>query len=217
MKKTSPAKTHAKMRKEARSWGLWLLGIGILSLFLTPLDRSWGIVLVIAGLASFVFRETPMFVVYGAILAWAGIANLSSGQPGWMAFAVFQFFLAFLTFSKYTHYRRAEKALGSPRGPQRASRTFPQIGCALGALAFVGMAIIVLAAFIVAIEGSTQYPDLLLWLESLATGLAVLGLAVAAASLLSGFRYRVLSVLTLVACGPVLLLELIFVLVASLG
>lgn len=205
--------THAKMLKEVRSWGLWLLGIGVLSLFLSGLSGAWGIVLLIAGLASFVFREAVMFVIYGIILAWAGLSNLLSGQLGWIVFALLQFVLAYSVFRKYTQYRRAEAGPDSAPGPQRASRAFPQIGCALGALAFLGLVLIFFAGVIFfGVTGGNEVPPLLVWLESVVAGLAVLGLAVAVASLLSGYRYKAMAVLGLLGSASVLLLELLLAL-----
>ncbi len=210
----SPAEAHAKMLKEVRSWGLWLLVIGVLSLVLSGLSGSWGVVLLIVGLASFVFRETPMFAVYGIILAWAALGNLLSGQAGWIIFAVFQVFLAFTTLRKYTQFRQAEKALGDLPGPHRARRAFPQIGCALGALALSGLVIIFATVVFLSIAGTTDLPGFFVWLESLVTGLAVLGLATAVASLLSGYRHKLLAVLGIVASSLTLLVELAFALLA---
>jgi hypothetical protein len=200
------------MLKEVRSWGLWLLGIGVLSLILSGLSEPWGVVLLIVGLASFVFRETPMFVVYGTTVAWAAISNILSGQVGWIAFSVFQLVIAFVVFRKYTRFRRAEKALDSLPGPQRASRAFPQIGCALGGLAVLGLVIIFAGSVLLSLAGTTGAEGVFMWLESLMIGLAILGLAVAVASLLSGYRHKVMAVLGIVASSLVLLLELVFAL-----
>jgi hypothetical protein len=136
------------------------------------------------------------------------------GQAGWIIFAVFQVFLAFTTSRKYTQFRQAEKALGDLPGPQRARRAFPQIGCALGALALSGLVIIFATVVFFSIAGTTDLPGFLLWLESLVTGLAVLGLATAVASLLSGYRPKLLAVLGVVASSLTLLVELAFALLA---
>ena len=214
VKTPSPTETHAKMLKEVRSWGLWLLVMGVLSVFLSGLSGSWGVVLLIAGLASFVFRETPMFVIYGTILAWAALGNMLSGQVSWIAFAVFQLILAFWVFRKYARFRQAEKALGDLPDPQRARRAFPQIGCALGALALSGLVIIFAAAVFLSIGGTTDLPGFLVWSESLVIGLAVLGLATAAASLLSGYRHKLLAILGIIASSLTLVVELAFTLLS---
>lgn len=203
----SLAETHAKMLKEVRSWGIWLLVTGAVSVILSGLSGSWGVVLLVAGLASFVFREAPMFAVYGIILAWTGISNLLSGQAGWLVFAVVQLVLAFWVFRQYTRYRRAEATLDGSPSPQRAGRAFPPLGCVLGVLAWAGLANVVVGAIVIDATGSVGLAPILGWLGELAVGLAVLGLAVSTASLLSGFRYRVLAILGLVACGALLLLE----------
>ena len=122
-------------------------------------------------------------------------------------FAVVQLVLAFWVFRQYTRYRRAEATLDGSPAPQRAGRAFPPLGCVLGVLAWAGLAIVVVGAIVIDATGSAGLAPILGWLGELVVGLAVLGLAVSTASLLSGFRYRVLAILGLVACGAVLLLE----------
>jgi hypothetical protein len=201
----TPELTHAKMLKQVRSWGLWMLGIGVLSLILSGLSGSWGVVLILVGLASFVFREAPMFVVYGIMCAWAGISNIVSGEAGWIAFGALQLFLTFSILKQYTRYRRAEAALDSALGSQRTGRAFPQIGCALGALALGGSVTIMVGGVLVEAAGVPGVEPIVVWLFALLVELAVLGAAVGTASLLSGFRYKMLAVLGLVASGLVLL------------
>jgi hypothetical protein len=210
---------QARMQKDVRNWGLGLIGIGVLSLILSPMSQAWGVVLVIAGLASFIFRETAILAVYGVLLAWAAISNLASGQLAWIGFALFQAFACFITFSRYAEYRRNERARKGkgPWGPHRAGRSFPQIGCALSALAILGLAVALAAAFAAGIYGTTDGTGWVTWLESLATGLAVLGLAAGVASLLSGFERRTLAVLAVAACGLVIVFELVFLVFAALG
>ena len=82
----------------------------------------------------------------------------------------------------------------------------------MGALAFLGMGIVFGAAIVLAAAGSEAYPGFLVWLEGLGVGLAVLGLAVTVASLLSGFRHRLVTLLGLVASSLILLAWLAFAL-----
>ena len=57
---------YSKMKKELRSWGYWMMAIGVISLILSGLvDSSWGIMLMIVGGCSFYFSESVMFAVYG--------------------------------------------------------------------------------------------------------------------------------------------------------
>jgi hypothetical protein len=212
-KTLSPAGTHAKMLKGVRSWGIWSLALGFLHLILSGLSGPWGLVLIVVGLASFVFRESAMFAVYGVILAWIAIANMLTGRVEWIVFSVIQLGLAFLTFKQYRDFRQAEKALDSVPGPQRATRSFPQIGCALGALALVAFIAVFAGAVVLEVTATTGLDALLMWLEGAAIGLAVLGLGVGVASLLSRYRYKLLSILGLVASALVLLSELAFLLI----
>jgi Tfp pilus assembly protein PilF/sugar lactone lactonase YvrE len=215
-KTLSPTETYAKMRREIQLWGLWAVLFGVLDLVFFGLSSPSGVMLVLAGLASFVFRESPMFLVYGVVICWAAISNLLSGQVQWIIFAV-QLVVVYVVLRKYTRFRRAEAALDSPPGPQRASRAFPQIGCALGALALLGLVIIFVGVIFLSAFGSTDTPPVLVWLEGLVVGLAVLGLAVAMASLLSGYRHKPMAVLGTVASSLVLLLQIAFLLAQLLS
>jgi tetratricopeptide (TPR) repeat protein len=197
---------HAKMQEGVRSWALWSLGIGLLSLVISGLSAPWGVMLLVVALASFVFRETPMFVVYGVILAWAGITNALSGEAGWIALGALQLVFACLALRQYARFRRAEKTLESPLGPERARHAFPEIGCALGALALVGLLVVPIVDTVLSPSGTIGAQDPWAWAADLAVGLAVLGLAACVASLLSGYRNRVFAVLGTASSGLVLLL-----------
>ena len=147
------AEMNALMLRETRSWGLSLLGLGAVHLVASGfLSAPWGILLLAVGLASFYFREAPMFIVYGVTLAWAAISNLLGGEIGWIIFALFQFFLAFQVFRKFFHFRQAQteyatlrvqEAPHSPLIPARAVRAFPWAGCVLGTLSLVGLVTII--------------------------------------------------------------------------
>lgn len=136
------AELQARVLKEVRSWGFWLLGVGAVHLVISGfLNAAWGILLILVGLASFYFRTAAMLVIYGVTLGWAAISNLSSGQSGWMAFALFQGFLAVRVFWQFLRFRRAEaesrlasiaETPESEATVERAARIFPWVGCAFG-------------------------------------------------------------------------------------
>ncbi len=100
------------LNKEIRSWGTWLLVWGALSLIASGIfDASWGVLLIIIGIASFFVKDIAMLVVYAVTLAWAGIWNILSsfldGSWAWGIFSVVQFYMAVRTFQVYARFRRA--------------------------------------------------------------------------------------------------------------
>ncbi|HET7087498.1 MAG TPA: hypothetical protein VFL17_02495 [Anaerolineae bacterium] len=213
------AEMSALMLRETRSWGIWLLGLGAVHLVASGfLSAPWGILLLTVGLASFYFRGASMFIVYGVTLAWAAINNLLARESGWAIFALFQFFLAFQVFRQFFHFRQAEReyatlrvqeALPSPLIPERAVRAFPWAGCVLGALSLAGLVTsIVMVIVLVAFAQVTELPGFVGLIEGLAVDLGVLGLAVGLASVLSGYPYKVLAWLGIVASALVLLIEI---------
>jgi len=201
----APEVSRAEMLKEVRSWGYWSLGLGVVHLLVSGLSGTWGVVLLLVGLASFIFHEPSMFVVYAITLAWVALSNMMSGQIGWIAFAAVQLFLAFRVFRKHAHFQKAEAALEDVGAPQRAGRSFPQIGCALGSLALVGWVAVLAAVFLMGITGTTEVPTWVSWLESLMTSLGILGLSVGVAALVSGYRFRAISLLGAIAGALVVL------------
>ncbi len=215
--------THEAMLKGIRSWGFWLLGIGVLQLVgsSASLDPTWGILLLIVGAASFLFQDAAMYVVYGVTLAWAAISNaisgLSSGGWGWAAFAVFQVYLAFTVFRNYVKYRRNQQAYdqlvqgGYPTATlSRAARFFPFIGCGMAALG--GIATVAFLAVLIGVAVTDRAIPLTpaTWLVGLAIDFLVIGLAVSLSALLGRFRYRALPILACIGAGLVLAIWLLF-------
>ncbi len=71
-----------------------------------------GIVLVLTGLAAFIFRSVSMFIVYGISLAWAVIWTFVDAlyvkQAYWFIVAGFQLFLSIMVFTDYRRFRKME-------------------------------------------------------------------------------------------------------------
>jgi len=207
---------YAKMKKDIRSWGFWLIGIGVVSLVLSfLLDPSWGLMLMIVGVSSFYFCESAMFVVYGSILAWAAISNLMAG-PLWAVFAVFQGILAFKVFRQFGKYRKAEKIyryhhkMGRTGGapiPERGARMFPWLSAAASVLS-IGILLGVVGGMAVSpvVEEDLTVMSGLDWAAVFAVNLGVLGLALGMASLLSGHKQKAPSVAGVVIGGLVVLI-----------
>ncbi len=219
------AQTYALMLREIRSWGFWSLGLGMVSLVASGfLSAPWGILLLIVGIASFYFREAAMFVIYGVMLIWAALSNILGGQVSWILFALFQFLLAFQVFRQFYRFRRsqadygallAEGALGTPPVPERAGRVFPWVGCLFTALSLGSLVAILAWVIILFVSEEVKNPPVFFdFMIPLVVNLGVLGFAVSLAALLSGYRYKILAVLGIVAG----ILELLFLLtLAALG
>jgi len=207
---------YSKMKKELRSWGYWMMAIGVISLILSGLvDSSWGIMLMIVGGCSFYFSESVMFAVYGSMLAWAALSNLMGGVF-WMGFAIIQAVIAYKLFRDFGKSRKIEKAyryhhkvgrISAPPAPERAARLFPWLSALLSA---VSLATIVGIAGGLAVsvgaEGSPEEYSGLEWATLFAVNLGVIGLAFGLASLLSRFRQKGPAVAGVVIGGIVLLL-----------
>ncbi len=202
---TVPGADGALLR-EIRSWGVWSLALGVMHLLVPGLSVPWGMVLLVVGAASFYFREASMLAIYSITLAWVGISNMFIGT-GWSAFAIVQLAFAARVFYRFLGFRQAGTGLELPPDERRAARLFPGAGCILGAMT-LGCTVIALVSLLILFTytDSAEIPVFFVWLIDLAVHLGVLGLAVNLAALLSGYRYKWLSVLGLLASVPVLLI-----------
>jgi len=202
--------------KETRNWGLALLVLGVLHIIMSGLfDASWGVLLIIVGLASFYFRSAAIFVVYCFTLGWAAVSNAFSGSGAWIAFSVLQAFLAFQTFRKFLSFRQLEFKLATAGDQQtvasevvkdRSATSFPWISLVLGLTSIFGLfAVIIVMVVLAVITGEDEVSVFFIFVESMITNLAVLGLAIGVASLLMRYRYKAASIIGLVA-GTIFLL-----------
>ena len=195
---------YAKMKKDIRSWGFWLVGIGVISLVLSfMLDPSWGLMLMIVGLSSFYFRESSMFVVYGSMLAWAAVSNLMAG-PIWAVFAIFQAVIAFKVFRQFGKWHKVEKTyryhhrmgrISTAPAPERGARVFPWLSAILSVVSLATLLGVAggMAVSPVVDEDPTVMTGLD-WAAIFAVNLGVFGLALGLASLLSKYKQKAPSV-----------------------
>lgn len=214
---TLTMRTHAAMLKDLRSWGFWLLGLGVLQFVGSSLslDPTWGILLLIVGAGSFLFPEVAMYVVYGVTLAWAAINNaiggLGSGGWGWAAFAAFQVYLAFTVFRNYVKYRRNQAAYDRLilDGHQtatfsRSARFFSFIGCGMAALGGIATLAFLAALIVVAVTEQELPLTAVKWLVGISVDFLVIGLAVSLSAVLGRFRYRALPILGCIGAALIL-------------
>lgn len=213
---------HQVMLKEIRSWAVWSLGFGVVNLLIGGLSASWGVVLLIVGLASFLFREASMFVIYGVTMAWVAVTNILSGEASWIVFALFQLYLAFRVFRQFFQFRQVQRSYESwlaEESPeevptfQRAARFFPWITGLLGGLSLGGLIVILVSIFFAAvISGSANFPGFVDFLAGLVINLGVLGFATGLSALLSGYRYKAVSILGMIASILTLVIRFVLIL-----
>ena len=208
-----------KMWREIRSWGFFLIVIGLLQMVVSGiLSNTWGILLIIVGLASFYFRSVSMFVIYGTTLAWAGISNALSGSGSWFVFSLLQAYFAFQTFRQFFRFRAelAYQSMLENEGNQRtqsirdkAARTFPWLSLFFGLVSLVGLATVFMGAIIiVGFSGNEVIPPFINFIEGLVINFAVLGLAVGLASILSKYHFKLASLVGMIAGTLVLLIQI---------
>lgn len=207
-----PEWVRTSITQETHKWGLWLLAMGFAQLIANAvLDPVWGIVLILIGLASFYFRSSAMLPVYGITMAWAAINNVLSGDLRWAALGLLQFYWAIATFREFRVLRRALSRLGissstgAADSSDRAAGIFPWAGCALSALAPIGLITLILVA-VVSILLTDQEPSeqAINVAYTVLVDSACLGLALGIAGILSNFQRRVASILATVGGGLML-------------
>jgi hypothetical protein len=209
---------YAAMLREIRSWGWWSLGLGTLHLITSGfLSAPWGVLLLVVGGASFLFRKAAMFVVYGVTLAWAAVSNILGGQATWIIAGLFQIYLAFRVFRQFFRFRRAQESYDnsvdegiaeSRASSERVAVIFPWAGGLLGILSLGGL-ITLLASTFVLVALSSKIPNLFGFLGGLSVNLGVLGFAVALSALLSDYRYKPVAVIGLAASVLTLAIDIV--------
>ncbi len=211
---------YAQMLAGIRSWGRTLLILGVIYFFIFGFfSSSWGLLLVLVGLASFYFRDAAMFVVYGVTLLWATLMNLLSGSSAWLVFSLLQIYWTYQVFRQFFQYRKIQTDYATllvEEGsslPRSADRIFPWGGCLMGFLAPVGLVLTFVGLlFYIAGTGAEELSEPILLLGDFIFGLlqtiAILGVGVSLASLLSRFKPTIVNVLGLV--GSVLGLGIFF-------
>ncbi len=208
---------QARVQRETRSWGTWLILMGFLQMVNAQGLSPWGVVLIIVGAASFYFREAPMLVVYAVTVGWAGVNNvLFTTTIFWKGFAVLQAWIVFLLFRQFWQFQRAEKlaaeeATASPAettalpASPRTARWFPLIALLLGGGALLLFVAALGSAFVL---HNRDLLPLITLLETFAVNTAVLGVATGLAGWLGIVSNKWASIVGCLAGGLTLVAEL---------
>lgn len=69
-------KSPEDAKKELMGWGVGLIVLGGIHLFVELLSGTWGIVLIAIGILNFIFPKKFLFIVNGIALLLAGVLNI---------------------------------------------------------------------------------------------------------------------------------------------
>lgn len=208
--------------RKVRSQAVWLLGWGIAALLLPLLNSPFGIVLIIAGLASYYFGTTSMLLVQAVIFLWAAVFNLFIGGALAAIFSVILFISVIQSIRQYRRYRSVESeqtamdAAGFSLSDDnitedRVTWILPASALLVAGISWAGFAtaIVFYMSWFMA-TGEEELPPILSFMIGLFLELGALALAFGLASVLSGYRYKALSILGALGGAGVLILAILF-------
>ncbi len=217
------AGVKAFMVRDVRSWGKWLIGLGVVHLIASgSLDASWGIMLILLGVMSFLFTSPSLYVIYAVTMAWAGVSNLIGSGLGWSVFAIFQFYLTFRIARQYYVFRKVglvdDERVAISSSPKKpiAPRLFPWLGLVGSVLLMWGLLALFMGSLIVYgmnDAGDTSTATRVIdFLFSMLISLIVAFWGMNLAALLSSYRPRFLTALGFVISSVafILVLALLF-------
>jgi hypothetical protein len=214
---------RAVLFKENRSWGIWLLIMGVIHVLTSGfLSAPWGIMLVLVGLGSFLFKSASMFIIYAVTLSWAAISNLVSLETNWIIFALLQLFFAYRTFRQFGRFSKLESTyndlLAAVEGDgsatiNRTATWFPWLGLLLGCLSIFGQILLFSIVIVLAVfsQGGETVPGYVDFLFDLLLNAGVLGFSVGLASVLANYRPRPVAIIGMVGGALTLIFHLALV------
>jgi len=213
---------QAAMLKDMRSWAWWLVGFGVLNLFISgTTGLGWAGLLFMVGAASFIFKDAVMYVLYTITLVWAGISNLVSGQTGWVFFSFLQFYMAYQTFRSYRRFQKYQDDIARTpiieATPAKhpwlvAPNVFPWLGGLLGIGSLAGLVLTFGILFILGMTGAQEPSETLFLLAwQFVVNTAVLGMAVSLGALFARYRFKAASIFGLISSCLVLIIWLVLV------
>lgn len=98
-----------------RKWGVGLIILGVIHLFLTQvLNPVWGGLIIILGILNLVIQKKEMFIANGIALLLVGIMNIMGsllpdfGNISWIVFGIVQVYWGIREIQKYNVYKKEE-------------------------------------------------------------------------------------------------------------
>lgn len=230
IRKMSTPDAYQKMLSDIRSWGWSLAVFGIIHLVAGhSLSLSHGLLLISVGALSFLVRESPMYVLFASVLAWAAISNFTgSNSPGWMLFGFFQVLISVQVFQRFFLFKKIEKdyneslVMDPPEPasyrPKRTDQIFPTVSIVAGIGGLLGTLFGLGMIFVLSAAQNVYLAKIAAAVTDVAMIVAVLGFSLGLASLLSKAPRRQLSIVGTVAGGLAILIDIgLIVLVRVLG
>jgi len=230
IRKMSTPDAYQKMLSDIRSWGWSLAVFGVIHLVAGHfLNLSHGLLLISVGALSFLVRESPMYVLYASVLAWAAINNFTgSKSSGWMMFGFFQAVLSVQVFQRFFLFKKVEKdyeeslVMDPPEPassrPRRTDQIFPTVSIVAGIGGLLGTLFGLGMIFLLSAARNVTLTKIAASVTDIAMIVAVLGVSLGLASLLSKAPRRQLSIVGTVAGGLAILIDVgLIVLVRVLG
>ncbi|MGD2125640.1 MAG: hypothetical protein PVG99_06135 [Desulfobacteraceae bacterium] len=103
-----PERTVPDMKKELRNWGIGLIVLGAIHLFVKFLASAWGVVIIAIGILNLFVPKRGMFILNGIVLLFVGIMNIvaakQAGQGGWGVFGILQIVWGVQEIRKFKRY-----------------------------------------------------------------------------------------------------------------
>jgi hypothetical protein len=197
---------HVSIFKEIRSWAVTLIVLGIIHLVTSGfLSSSWGVLIILVGIASFYFRSASMMVVFAVTLAGAAFTNLLSGNTKWIIFAILQAGLVVSVFLKYVRFKKAEADTtnGEPEDvgltPKRSAKAFPWLAFGLGLFSMVGfVSIMIYATISITMGALSNFTKFLDFIFDSMRNFGMLGIGFGLAGLLNKYQKTACSILGIV-------------------
>jgi len=205
--------------KQVRSWGRWSLGWGVINLIFSGLSNPFGLLLLVIGVASFYFGSASMFIVYGVVFLYAALSNLLVGDVIAYFFSIVLTISAVQAFRSYSRYRpvemmiissdeQTETAESHRTGVIRSRRIFPWSALLFALASLLGFFISIFMSIIwFLVTGSEETPDLFLFFGAVSIQFGVLAFSLGLASVLSGYRYKALSIISMLGGAAAMTIE----------
>ena len=196
---------HQAIRRNSN----WLLGWGLINLILPSLSGSFGIMLLFTGAFGYYLTVPALLLVEAIIFIYAAIFNLFVGEVMAIAFSMILLISGIQTIRIYRRYRKIDlkeetsnskylKTADFSTKERMAAWQFPTIAFFLTIISWIGFVttfILVILFFAQSIE--VEVPSIPTFLLELFLEMGIWGFAFGLASLLSRYRYKVLSILAI--------------------
>ena len=217
----------AVLRRDLQSWGAWLGFSGVMS-FISGgiLSSSWGVILLLIALGSFLFVTPAMHVILGISLIWVGIKNgmamFGNGASLWGGFGLVQIFIGIRVVYNFRRFNRAYQnglfSLNNPGvdlpggaevlAPDNFARFMPWSSLAFGLISFVGV-ILGLAGYILLRKTNTTLAEIFAYGFDLGSNLGVLAFATGLGTLMVHKQHKVPAIIGSALGGLMMIIILI--------